>query len=233
MKGNWVNLSKIRYANEKDDKTGKELRKLERLRQVTVEGLVMPVSGFDKLHTFFGVEGYFLIRFGDGTLNREYVQLATNRGGYPPNNNDVDHQTIKITPPEEGSKWHHIAITYDVDAKVAEFYQNGVKVHELRDGDLVGDYFNEGIRFYDRVVQIGRAGGYNDRKFSGNMAEVRLWETIRTQEELASNMYDVDPETPGLLGYWKFNENFGRTIHDYSGNGFTHDAGKDVVWRQD
>jgi hypothetical protein len=229
MKDNYVNLTSIRDAKEPGD-NGKALRRLEGLRQLTVEGLIMPISGFGNLNTFFGVEGYFLIRFGDGGLDRTYVQLATNRGGYPPNGT-TGYPTIRITPPEEGSKWHHIAITYDVDAKTAIFYQNGVKVHELRDNDLVGDYFNEGIRFVGRDVQIGKAGGY-DRFFSGNMAEVRIWETIRTQEEIAANMYDIDPSTPGLLGYWKFNEGYGKTVYDYSGNGFTNDANKDIFWKE-
>jgi hypothetical protein len=58
-----------------------------------------------------------------------------------------------------------------------------------------------------------------NRDFKGNMCEVRIWNVIRTQEEIASSMYEVEPDTPGLVAYWKMDESSGNTIKDYTGNG--------------
>ncbi len=40
--------------------------------------------------------------------------------------------------------------------------------------------------------------------FHGEIADVRVWNTIRTETEIQDNMYDgVSPDAPGLVGWWK------------------------------
>ncbi len=51
------------------------------------------------------------------------------------------------------------------------------------------------------------------------ICEVRIWNVVRTQDEIYKNMYDVDPKTPGLCAYWKFNEGTGDIAHDFTDNG--------------
>ena len=52
----------------------------------------------------------------------------------------------------------------------------------------------------------------------------------RTEQEIWENMYDVDPQTPGLIGYWKFDEGEGNVIHDWTGNGNDGVAEFDLEW---
>ena len=42
---------------------------------------------------------------------------------------------------------------------------------------------------------------------------------MRTQEEIVSNVYEVDPTSEGLVAYWKCDEGAGDTIRDHTGNG--------------
>ena len=43
-------------------------------------------------------------------------------------------------------------------------------------------------------------------------------------------MFLVDPKTPGLIGYWKFDEGEGNVIKDWTGNGNDAVAEKDLDW---
>ena len=52
----------------------------------------------------------------------------------------------------------------------------------------------------------------------------------RSEQEIWENMYDVDPQTPGLIGYWKFDEGEGNVIRDWTGNGNDGVAEFDLEW---
>jgi hypothetical protein len=39
-------------------------------------------------------------------------------------------------------------------------------------------------------------------------------------------MYRVNPQTPGLMGYWKMDDGAGNTVRDYTG----HAGGKTYKW---
>ena len=62
------------------------------------------------------------------------------------------------------------------------------------------------------MFKIGHSYGERDdmtRQLNGEICEVRIWNVIRSQEEVYKNMYDIVPTTPGLKAYWKFNEGKG------------------------
>lgn len=53
---------------------------------------------------------------------------------------------------------------------------------------------------------------------------------MRTQEEIASNVYEVDPASEGLVAYWKCDEGAGDTIRDHTGNGNNGTANSALKW---
>ena len=59
----------------------------------------------------------------------------------------------------------------------------------------------------------------DDRWLPGEISELRVWNIHRTADEIADNMYSVEPHSEGLIAYWKFNEGSGNIIHDYTGFG--------------
>jgi hypothetical protein len=206
MKGNYVRV----YSITNDTK-------LDGIRSFTVEGLLRPTDNFGTLNSFFGVEGYFLLRFGDSNYNAYRLQLATNLGKFEPE--------LYLSM----NTWHHVALTYEVDTKKVIAYLNGVEISR-KDGDAPGNYTAGGMTWSGRSLYIGRS--YDDnRLFPGDMSEVRIWTVARTQEELINNMFSVDPNTPGLAGYWKFNEGAGKRVYDSSVNKFDDDANKDITWK--
>ena len=99
------------------------------------------------------------------------------------------------------NEWYHIAATYD--GTLIKYYVNGCKVNELpATGDLVQN---------NLITAIGARPGnaVPVEHFRGNIDEVRIWNIVRTETEIQQNMNFLLPTTqPGLLAYYKFNNNY-------------------------
>jgi|GEM_PF-43358 len=113
--------------------------------------------------------------------------------------------------------WHHIAGTYD--GKRMKVYVDGVEKASKSLVDESIDYEPEN----DLVIGI-----YQDNNeiypFKGQIKEVRLWNKVRSPEEIQADMAKslVGNET-GLVGYWPLNDGLGtivedKTIHANHGN---------------
>lgn len=95
--------------------------------------------------------------------------------------------------------WKHVAVSCDVSAPSAVFYVNGAPVASST--ELTGStaVFNGTSIFY-----VGRRedGLYYD----GLIDEVRVWNDIRTAQEIADNYQnELVGNEAGLVGYWKLN----------------------------
>lgn len=86
--------------------------------------------------------------------------------------------------------WEHYALTYDADKQEMKLYKNGKLVSSAQQ---VPTY--QGGNF----VQVGRWDTASN-VFTGEMAEVRIWNNARTEEQIASNMNLFIPKaTAGLI----------------------------------
>lgn len=197
------------------------------LKQLTFEAIVR-VNKFDPLteiSTIMGIEQYCLFRFGDSGFPRQQLQFAANEIKFP-NANEA-----KLLQPGE---WYHVAVTYDTEAKSAIIYVDGKEQSRIEDYGI-GEPINLGKQKKgDFMFKIGHSYGEPEdmtRQLNGEICEVRIWNVIRSQEELYRNMYDIDPQTPGLKAYWKFNEGKGNNIaKDFTGNGNDAIAHNDAIW---
>ena len=172
-----------------------------------------------------GIEQYCLLRFGDSGFPRQQLQFAANEMKFP-NANDG-----KLLQPGE---WYHVAVTYDTETKAAIMYVDGKEQSRIDDYGN-GEAINLGKQKKgDFMFKIGHSYGEPDdmsRQLNGEICEVRIWNVIRSQEEIYRNMYDVDPQTTGLKAYWKFNEGKGNNIaRDLTGNGNDAVAYTTAVW---
>lgn len=183
------------------------------LSQVTMEALIR-VRNFDKMiSTVMGIEGSFLIRIGDANFPSNQIQIATSRGNFP------GADSNKGLPVNE---WVHVALTYDASNGSMIVYVNGRKQSE---GILSAGNVNLGNSgFY-----IGRSYD-NNRWLAGEISECRIWNVVRSQEEIAENPYYVDPESEGLVAYWKFDDGAGSTVKDHTGNGNNAVANNTLKW---
>jgi Concanavalin A-like lectin/glucanases superfamily/Secretion system C-terminal sorting domain len=116
---------------------------------------------------------------------------------------------------EEG-QWYHIAGVIDpIDGMM--LYINGIKQNDTDASTLHTGTF-------PTITAIGAYGDINDRFFTGQIDEVRIWNRALSQIEIQEKMCEpIDAEQEiGLIGYWRFNEGNGFAAIDHSGNG--HDG---------
>jgi len=174
------------------------------LTQLTMEALIR-VRDYDRMiSTVMGIEGKFLIRLGDASFPPNQIQVSTNKGNFP------DSDVNKGLPTNE---WVHIALTYDSNDGRMVVYVNGKKQSESI--KLLGSV-NLGIGGSNGFC-IGRSYS-DDRYLAGDFSECRIWNVVRTAEEIEANPYYVDPDSEGLVAYWKFNDDSTFAVEDYSGN---------------
>jgi hypothetical protein len=192
---------------------------LNNLTQVTFEALVKGDDWDSKgkiISSVMGIEGYFLMRIGDGGgYPAGQIQFAGNAGNFP--NADLNKALKK-------GEWNHIALTYDKATNVIVIYVNGKEQ-------------SRGSRtFTGNTISLARPDFYigksydNDRDIRGQISECRIWNKVRTQTEIADNMYELDPKTAGLQAYWKFDEGTGVDVKDYSPNGYNAKANAPIKW---
>lgn len=198
------------------------------LTQLTFEAIIR-VNRFDpknEISTIMGIEQYCLFRLGDSGFPKQQLQFAANEIKFP----KADEG--KLLQPGE---WYHVAVTFDTEAKTAAIYVDG-KLQSTIEDYGTGEAINLGkqTKGKDFMFKIGHSYGEPDdmtRQLDGEICEVRIWNVVRSQEEIYKNMYDVDPKSEGLKAYWKFNEGKGNNIaKDFTGNGNDAVAYSNAVW---
>ncbi len=164
------------------------------MSQITIEALIYPREFGKLISTVMGIEGKFLMRIGDAGFPDNQIQMATSSGNFPAASSDKGLAT---------KTWQHVAMTYNSATTEWVIYVNG-KVQSSGKKNL-GNINIKG-NGSDRDFLIGKS--YDDsRWFEGNMSEVRVWNVVRTQQQIQDNIYTVDPQTEGLVGYWKMDDN--------------------------
>ena len=188
------------------------------MSQITIEALLYPREFGKQISTVMGIEGSFLMRIGDAGFPNNQIQIATSSGNFP-NSDSNKGLATKV--------WQHVALTYDSSNGAWKIYYNGKLQSEgykqLGNISILG---NGG----DRDFLIGKS--YDDKRwFEGNMSEVRVWNVVRTQEQISSSFYTVDPQSEGLVAYWKMDDNTvsGKVV-DATGHGNDAIASEPLTW---
>lgn len=158
------------------------------------------------ISSLMGIEENFLFRFGDISIEKNQLQLA------PAVIGGKKYFTTGETRYTTG-KWHQVVCVYDgsstsiyVDGKLDVKFSAGPGTINLNDDYMDGFWFGQSC------------GG---RYLDGAISEARFWTRALTMNEIQDNACYVDPKTPGLLAYWRFNavQEDGRVL-DETGNGF-------------
>lgn len=202
---------------------GNQATELENMPQITVEALLYPHDFPNMLATIMGIEGSFLVRVGDAGIPGNQLQLATSAGN--------------VTDPAwtfDTGKWTFLTLTYDTATGECKVYFNGIQKGSTQTGG-----YNEAVNWNTASGDItdGPRGFYvgyaydPNRYFNGYMSELRVWNRILTQEEINApyHFYTVDPESAGLVAYWKMDEGAGNTIKDYA-NGYNLKCNSAPEW---
>lgn len=66
--------------------------------------------------------------------------------------------------------------------------------------------------------------------FNGRLAEIRLWNKCLSPSAIGTGMAGVDPQSDGLVAYWKMDQTSGYIIEDKTGHGYDMDWSN--TWRE-
>jgi hypothetical protein len=159
----------------------------------------------------FQANAELYIRFGDvvytvnGRNAYNFLQIKTL--GIDAN---YDSGDPNVTPLEWG-KWYHFAHTYDSSTGKVTLYVNG----EERNSSSVAPGTVMTVTGLNMICS-----GSTYFKDYVQMAQVRLWKTVRSASQISKNMNkEVKYTDPNLVFYLPMNEGSGSVLHDVTGNG--------------
>ena len=168
-----------------------------------------------------GPEWYYGSGILDAWMAGEYNDFGTSllgdRLAFGMGNPDV---TITSSRPVNTGLWTHIAVSWNEITGEMKLYVNG-----LLDTSA---FTMTPVRNSPRTIYM--APPYSPVHFFGNLDEVRLWDTVRSDVDILDYMYSDVPQDVHLVSYYRFDEgiangynktgnNDGKTLTDYSGNG--------------
>ncbi len=202
----------------------------------------------DRISTILGVENKFIFRVGDRTVYANQLELLWLEN--QPNALSDPNETLFFdrfvgvntnNPLPEARipqhTWTHVAATFDIPNTTVRLYINGNMVGErlLPDPRCTMHPVDLGIPRDDQNLTNNFWVGFTpnvydeegqtepDKRFiDGMISEVRIWDRVLPASEfkVPNHFWSVDPNSDGLVAYWKFNDGTGTTdygtIKDHS-----------------
>lgn len=112
------------------------------------------------------------------------------------------------------NQWQHVAVSVTADGSVS-LYVNGEEKAYFYDYPYNGNPQDNENEYF---VVGNRLDG--TRSFDGKIDELRVWDVVRTPEEIKFGMNDQNQkDAAGLIGYWNFDNARGLEVSDMSGSG--------------
>lgn len=153
----------------------------------TYETLIY-VDWLSSNNTIMGTEGIMILRIGDAPgTPKDFLEIA-------------GRQHYNTTEGLKEKRWYHVALTYDQPSGRTVMYVNGTKWAESAWG-IPGFDPNEDVGFNIGMIPDFKWG---ERPLHGYLSETRVWSVARTENQLKQNMLTVDPNSDGLVVYYKF-----------------------------
>ncbi len=136
-----------------------------------------------------------LLRFGEGTDAPNILHITTKQGKMSANNGF------------QLNRWYAVALVND--GQTLTLYVDGEKDNSMT--VLPYEYTLYGVQ-----IGMPSTGYQSSQLFYGRLSEMRLWDRPLSARELKANVCGVDPETSGLVSYWRMNEGTAKTFYDSS-----------------
>jgi hypothetical protein len=128
-------------------------------------------------------------------------------------NNEID---VRGTTDLRDNEWHHVAFVRDTGNDKIVMYVDGEE-EGLNNIGIEGSGSD-----IDALGSIHRIGADNRSSgipyFHGKIAEIRIWNTARTQQEIKDNMNALDGSESGLVAHYTFDNISETTLPDNMGD---------------
>lgn len=184
----------------------------------TIQFKVFPtnLTGPGNLRRFLSLKGG-----GDGSNMFRFDESGKPNGSLQwvlPGGDLVSNTSFK------NNKWYLVTCTYDgTDYKMyVDDNATPDKIVSVPDKSWVFKTFELGMSW---------AGYQYNQYFKGRLAEIRLWNKCLSPSAIATGLCGVDPQSDGLVAYWKMDQSSGHIIEDKTGHGYDMDWSD--TWRVD
>jgi hypothetical protein len=175
--------------------------------QVTVEAWINSSSLSNSLQ---GIAGTWDDLTGN---NRTYLLwIQSGKVAFYVSHTGVDYPSVVSTTTIQANQWYHVAGTFD--GTYLRLYVNGVQEASL--------YSPGPIAVNTQSFDIGKVdgGGSIARYFSGQIANVGVFNVARSQTDIQADMrQELSGSEVGLVGYWTLSSASGGTVVDKTANG--------------
>ena len=168
---------------------------------LTLEAWINPQQD-SGIRTIVGREGEYLLALS-GADNIIHYTVA----------NSKSRSQISTGYSVKSNQWSHVAFSFD-NGQI-KTYVNGQLIYKYDRIGTIGD-----ANTNQNELRIGnRQGDRISDYFEGEIDEVRVWNTTRTQAEIQTNLSQKLTGTEqGLVGYWNFEESTGDKVNDLTAN---------------
>jgi hypothetical protein len=116
----------------------------------------------------------------------------------------------------DDDEWHHVAYTYQSSPEALTLYVNGiVQTPTIGEDQAISPFTLSAVPVY-----IGT--DLDSSYFDGSIDEVRIWNDVRTEEEIRDFMCEkaYTSTTDDLVAYYRFDHDSGTTLmYDWTGSG--------------
>lgn len=200
-----IYLDNVRYyynAEGLDDAAGTDFSKLDNPQYETVKPVtedIRTIEAFFKTDTKL-TQGILGTKFGDAGyhgIKAEITMVATGQLVLTIGNARMPIGEMSLND----GNWHHVALTADDTNSKLSCYVDGQLVKET---DLTELTFNKSTDYLPLTIGSNMpAESKFFTVFEGSLANVRLWNDVRTAEEIAANKtVSVGADADGLIAEW-------------------------------
>ncbi|NTU46675.1 DUF2341 domain-containing protein [Candidatus Roizmanbacteria bacterium] len=162
------------------------------------------------------VKGYSNIIMRNGTVTNENYGIFLNNpssNSYKPSFNFHDGTNFRGSPSSTyflpAKKWSYLTIAYS-QGEWVKYYLNGQFIEQVSNPYI-------SVQSTD-TLNIG--SNFNGDNYAGYLDDFKMYNYERTQKQIVEDMNAGDPAgtNKSMVGYWKFDEGAGTTVHN-AGNG--------------
>ncbi|QIZ73728.1 LamG-like jellyroll fold domain-containing protein [Oxynema aestuarii] len=134
-------------------------------------------------------------------------------------------------------QWHHCAVTWNSETGQVKIYKDGHQEFATSDDKSIhkGKTISPDGSLVLGQEQDAVGGGFDpNQAFKGYLSDFRIWNRVRTAQEIEANMnFRLAGNEPELVAYWPLNEGEGNIANDKTGHGYHGTlVGGGATWEQ-